>query len=81
MTLEALTAPRAGVVIPSGPDTKQGHTFVYVNIPLLAVSIVVVAFRVWWRVIKKGGPLNRADICVLICTVYHTFSSERAFRR
>lgn len=73
MILKALTA-RAGVVIPSGPDTKQGHNFVYVNIPLLAVSIAVVAFRVWWRVIKKGGgALNRADICVLICTVCHTF--------
>ena len=53
---------REAVVIPHGPDTKQGYNFVYVNLPLLALSIAVVAFRVWWRVIKNGGgALNKVS--------------------
>ena len=60
------------VIIPNGPDTKEGHTFVYVNIPLLATATVIVAFRVWWRCIKNGGgALNKADICVVICLVIY----------
>jgi hypothetical protein len=62
------TAPAAAV--PSGPDTKEGYTFVYVNIPLLVVCAAIVGFRVWWRCIKNsGGALNRADICVVVCLV------------
>lgn len=60
------------VIIPNGPDTKEGHTFVYVNIPLLSIATIIVGFRVWWRCIKNGGgALNKADICVVICLVIY----------
>ena len=63
-----MTATAASV--PNGPDTKNGYTFLYVNIPLLAVAICIVGFRVWWRCIKNsGGTLNKADVCVVICLV------------
>lgn len=53
--------------IPNTPETKEGYNFLYANIPLLAFSVVVVAFRVWWRCIKhNAGRLNRADICVVV---------------
>lgn len=56
--------------VPNGPDTKNGYTFLYVNIPLLAVAASIVCFRVWWRCFKNGlGPLNKADVCVVICLV------------
>ncbi|KAL7928134.1 hypothetical protein V8C35DRAFT_318826 [Trichoderma chlorosporum] len=65
MTAEAVT-------VPNGPDTKNGHTFIYVNIPLLALATVIVGFRVWWRVIKNGGgALNKADVCVVICLIFN----------
>lgn len=58
------------VAVPSGPDTKHGNTFVYLNIPLLAISAAIVGFRVWWRCIRNGGgALNKSDICVVICSV------------
>lgn len=58
------------IVVPNGPDTKNGYTFLYVNIPLLVVAAAIVGFRVWWRCFKNGlGPLNKADICVVICLV------------
>jgi hypothetical protein len=56
--------------VPNGPDTKNGYTFIYVNIPLLVIATLIVGFRVWWRCIKiGGGALNKADICVVICLV------------
>jgi hypothetical protein len=56
--------------VPSGPDTKNGNTFVYLNIPLLVISAIIVGYRIWWRCIKNGsGALNKADICVIICLV------------
>ena len=55
--------------VPNGPETKNGYTFVYLNIPLMVISAVIVGFRVWWRCIRNGGALNKADICVLICLV------------
>lgn len=58
------------VTVPNGPDTKNGYTFIYVNIPLLVLATVIVGFRVWWRCIKNGGgALNKADVCVVICLV------------
>lgn len=56
----------AKIAVPNGPDTKNGYTFLYVNIPLLAVTTGIVCFRVWWRCFKNGyGALNKADICVI----------------
>ncbi|RFU26142.1 hypothetical protein B7463_g10198, partial [Scytalidium lignicola] len=58
--------------LPSGPDTKDGYTFLYVNIPLLVLATVIVGFRVWWRCVRNGGgALNKADICVVICLVFN----------
>lgn len=58
------------IAVPNGPDTKHGYTFVYLNIPLLVLSAVIVGFRVWWRCIRNsGGTLNKADICVIISLV------------
>lgn len=58
--------------VPNGPDTKNGYTFVYLNIPLLVISAAIVGFRVWWRCIRNGGgALNKADICVVICLVFN----------
>ncbi|PTB64965.1 putative PTH11-typeG-protein-coupled receptor [Trichoderma citrinoviride] len=65
-----MTATAASV--PNGPDTKNGYAFLYVNIPLLAVAICIVGFRVWWRCIKNsGGTLNKADVCVVICLIFN----------
>lgn len=67
-TVEAMATTK--VVVPNGPDTKNGNTFLYVNIPLLVVATGIVCFRVWWRCFKNGyGALNKADICVVICLV------------
>jgi hypothetical protein len=56
--------------VPNGPDTKNGYTFLYLNIPLVFISAVIIAFRVWWRCIRNGGgALNKSDICVVICLV------------
>ncbi|UKZ82816.1 hypothetical protein TrVFT333_010614 [Trichoderma virens FT-333] len=58
--------------VPNGPDTKNGYTFIYVNIPLLVIATLIVGFRVWWRCIKiGGGALNKADICVVICLIFN----------
>ncbi|OBT58914.1 hypothetical protein VE04_00582 [Pseudogymnoascus sp. 24MN13] len=58
--------------VPSGPDTKNGNTFVYLNIPLLFLSAIIVGYRVWWRCIRNGsGALNKADICVIICLIFN----------
>ncbi|KFY53304.1 hypothetical protein V496_07731 [Pseudogymnoascus sp. VKM F-4515 (FW-2607)] len=60
------------VTVPSGPDTKHGNTFVYLNIPLLVVSAAIVGFRVWWRCIRNGGgALSKSDICVVICSIFN----------
>lgn len=64
------TMATAKVVVPHGPDTKNGNIFLYVNIPLLVVATSIVCFRVWWRCFKNShGTLNKADICVVICLV------------
>jgi hypothetical protein len=55
-------------VTPTVDDTKEGHNFLYVNIPLLVVAATIVSFRVWWR-IDRNGSLHRADVCVVICLV------------
>ncbi|KAH8802593.1 putative PTH11-typeG-protein-coupled receptor [Xylogone sp. PMI_703] len=58
--------------LPSGPDTKNGNTFLYVNIPLLVAAVLIVGFRVWWRCIRNGGgALNKADICVVVCLIFN----------
>ena len=49
-------------------DTKQGHNFLYVNIPLVILATALVAFRVWWRFVKNVS-LNKADTVVVICLV------------
>ncbi|PTB77132.1 hypothetical protein M440DRAFT_1401464 [Trichoderma longibrachiatum ATCC 18648] len=60
------------ITVPDGPDTKNGYTFLFVNIPLLVVAICIVGFRVWWRCIKNGGrTFNKADVCVLICLIFN----------
>ncbi|KAH0492027.1 hypothetical protein TgHK011_003424 [Trichoderma gracile] len=60
------------ITVPNGPDTKNGNTFLFVNIPLLVVAICIVAFRVWWRCIKNGGgTFNKADVCVAICLIFN----------
>ncbi|PON20313.1 integral membrane protein [Trichoderma gamsii] len=60
------------VIVPNGPDTKNGNTFLYVNIPLLVIATGIVCFRVWWRCFKNGyGALNKADICVVICLIFN----------
>ncbi|KFZ04994.1 hypothetical protein V501_08773 [Pseudogymnoascus sp. VKM F-4519 (FW-2642)] len=64
------TVPTSAV--PSGPDTKNGNTLVYLNIPLLFLSAIIVGYRVWWRCIRNGsGALNKADICVIICLIFN----------
>ncbi|KFY32704.1 hypothetical protein V495_08825 [Pseudogymnoascus sp. VKM F-4514 (FW-929)] len=58
--------------VPNGPDTKNGYTFLYLNIPLVFISAVIIAFRVWWRCIRNGGgALNKSDICVVICLIFN----------
>ncbi|ETR97642.1 hypothetical protein M419DRAFT_12444 [Trichoderma reesei RUT C-30] len=53
------------ISVPNGSDTKNGYTFLYVNIPLLVVAICIVGFRIWWRCIKNGGrTFNKADCFV-----------------
>lgn len=65
-----MTTP--AVTVPNGPDTKNGYTFIYVNIPLLVLATGIVGFRVWWRCIKNGGSaLNKADVCVVTCLVIY----------
>ncbi|KAH8129490.1 hypothetical protein ACSS6W_009973 [Trichoderma asperelloides] len=65
-------ATAAKVSVPNGPDTKNGNTFLYVNIPLLAAAASIVCFRVWWRCFKNGySGLNKADICVVTGLIFN----------
>ncbi|TFB01317.1 hypothetical protein CCMA1212_007082, partial [Trichoderma ghanense] len=79
------TVTATAITVANGPDTKNGYTFLYVNIPLLVFAICIVGFGVWWRCIKNGGDaFNKADVCVVIClksdiTRCYTFSIFQCF--
>jgi hypothetical protein len=54
--------------IPTNADELGGVKWVEISIPLTALTILIVGFRVWWRM-RLVGKLGNADIAIIGATV------------